>query len=252
MKVLGFFLVSMASILFFPMRSKKMFQFILIGLAGIIVYAFAVDGLHNIFIGNFQFYKVTQWMKFLGVVAVFGFAEQFLGSVSLLRTSVEKSVLISLSILSWVIILNFSNLLPYKVPFQLFGLKAQDDMISICEKIKEVTPRDAVFIQPFENTELKYYAQRSSYVEFKANVRNKIFVKEWAKRVEEVFSINPQMDLKGFSLQQVADAYFYHSSKERLGLLKTKGVTHVLTKKEFPLSTGKLILQNDTYAVYQL
>ncbi len=250
-KMLVFLVLTAVSILFFTLRSKQVFQLVLIGVTGVIVYVFAVDGLQNVFIGNFQFYKITQWMKFFGVVAVFGLAEQFL-IVPLLRPSFEKATLILVSILCWVVILNFSQFLPYKAPFQLFGMKEQDEMISICEKIKEVTPRNAVFVQPFENTELKFYAQRSSYIEFKANVRNKVFVKDWANRVNEVYGVRPDMNVKGFALQQVADSFFYNATEKRLESLREKGVTHMLTKKEFPLSSGKLILQNNTYAVYQL
>ncbi len=252
-KLLVFFTLTALSLLFFTLRSKQLFQLVLIGLAGVIVYAIAVDGLHSVFIGNFQFYKVTQWMKFLGVVAVFGFAEQYLSSfTSSLPASLERAGLIVSIVLCWVVILNYSSILPYKVPFQLFGMKEQDDMIAICEQIKEVTPPDAVFVQPFDNTELKFYSQRSSYVEFKANVRNKAFVTEWAKRVEEVFGVSAQLQTKGFALRQKADAYFYNARKEQLDLLKRKGVTHILTKRLYPASTGQLILHNKTYAVYQL
>ncbi len=252
-RMMVFFVLVLVSVLFFGMRSRQLFQFLLIGLTGVIIYAFAVYGWHNIFIGNFQFYKVTQWMKFLGVIAVLGFAEQFLGSlIPTLSSFYEKAILFLLSCLCWVVIINFNHLLPYKVPFELFSMKEQDDMIAICEKIKEVTPHDAVFIQPFDNTELKFYAERSSYVEFKANVRNKAFVKEWSNRVAEVFGVKPEMNVKGFALKDTADSFFLNADRERLELLKKKGVTHLLTKKEFPASTGKLILQNNTYAVYQL
>lgn len=194
-------------------------------------------------------------MKFLGVVAFFGFAEQFWGSVSMLHSSFEKPVLISLSILSWVIILNFSNHLPYKVPFQLFGMKEQDDIISICEKIKDVTPHDAVFIQPFENTELKFYAQRSSYIEFKANVRNRKFIQEWYNRIQFIYSISTENAEQGFTLQKKANENYYYGERESLwiaGARSGAGITHMLVKKDWKPPFGKLILQNNTYAVYQL
>jgi len=252
-KVILFLGLSICSVIYFNRHSKTIFHFILIGLVGVFIYAFAVDGLQNIFIGNFQFYKITQWIKFLGVLSVFAFVEQILlPFIPSLNSSLERAMLVLSSVLCWIVIINFSNLLPYKVPFQLFKLKEQDEMIAICGKIKYATPNNAVFIQPFENTELKFYAQRSSYVEFKANVRNKVFVKEWAKRLEQVFGVTPDMDVKGFELQKAADLFFYTIDAAHLNLLKKEGVTHVLTKKGYPLSLGNLILQNNTYAVYQL
>lgn len=253
-KVLMFLLLTIAAILFYAHRSPKLLQFIIIGFAGLVLYALAVDGFHHVLLGNFQFYKITQWMKFFGVVAVIGLAEE-IGKAKLdwlHRIKLEKAIMVTGIFVSWLVMWRFHDSLPYQVPFQLFEMKERDDAIAIAEQIKTNTPTDAVFIQPFDNTELKFYAQRSSYVEFKANVRNKLFVKEWADRIEEVFHVNGNMQVKGFALQQKADDHFYHLSASDLQLLKQKGVTHLLTRKEFPSSTGTIILSNKTYAVYQL
>ena len=253
-KVLVFLLLTITAIVFYANRSSKLFQFILIGFAGLVFYGVAVDGFHNVLLGNFQFYKITQWIKFFGVVAVIGSLEELLKTKIgwLHRLKFEKTILLSVVALAWLVILCFHNSLPYHVPFQIFELKEQDDAVSIAEQIKANTAKDAVFIQPFDNTELKFHAQRSSYVEFKANVRNKLFVKEWAGRIEEVFHVNGNMQTEGFALQQKADDHFFHLSASELQLLKQKGVTHLLTRKEFPSSAGALILSNKTYAVYQL
>lgn len=254
LKTAVFFFLVILSVYFFSKRSATLFQFVFIGLAGVLAYVIAVEGLQNIFIGNFQFYKITQWMKFLGVVAAIGLFEQILKTKPLFLNQFrfEKSALFITSLLCWLVILNFNEYLPYKVPFQIFGLKEKDDVISICGKIKDVTPKESVFIQPFDNTELKYYAQRSSYVEFKANVRNKTFVQQWHERVKEVFGVDASMEVKGFALQKTADNNYYHLSAQKISQLKAKGVTHLLTQKEFPPCTGSLILSNNTYEVYQL
>ncbi|MCX6200112.1 MAG: hypothetical protein NTY88_13000 [Bacteroidetes bacterium] len=253
-KTIVFALLAISSVIFFRKRSSTLFQFILVSCAGIIFYIVAVDGLHNILIGNFQFYKITQWLKLLGVVSIVGLAEGLLFKKTdwLNQLKFETGILLTGLLASWLVIICFQSILPYHVRFQIFGLKEKDDAVSICEQIKMNTPKDAVFIQPFDNTELKFHAQRSSYVEFKANVRNKLFVREWANRVEEVFHVNSEMKEKGFTLQQKEDGYFYHLDKTHLDLLKQKGVTHILTRKEFPPAEGTLILSNNTYAVYQL
>lgn len=254
LKTIVFVLLAISSVIFFRKRSATVSQFILVSCAGIVFYIIAVDGLHNILIGNFQFYKITQWLKLLGVVSIVGLAEELLFKKAdwLNQLKFEKEILLTGLLASWLVIVCFQGILPYNVPFQIFGLKEKDDAVSICEQIKMNTLKDAVFIQPFDNTELKFHAQRSSYVEFKANVRNKLFVGEWANRVEEVFHVNYKMQEKGFALQQKADEYFYHLDKTQLDLLKQKGVTHILTRKEFAPAKGSLILSNNTYAVYQL
>ncbi|HLP20647.1 MAG TPA: DUF6798 domain-containing protein [Chitinophagales bacterium] len=253
-KTIVFFLLCALSILFFALRSRQLLFFVLISLAGIIVYALSVDGLHNVFIGNFQFYKITQWIKFLGVVACLGlFAEIIEKHTALWHTLKGELYLLILAIAAcWVLVLNFSTSLPYSVPFQLFGMKQSDDMIDICLRIKQETPPDAVFIQPFENTELKFYAQRSSYVEFKANVRNKAFVCDWAYRIQQIYGVGPGMGINGFALQQEADKDFYALEGEWIETIKRDGVSYILTRKDSQPAFGNLLLSNNTYEVYKL
>lgn len=247
-------ILTIIALIYYSMRSKQLFRFTLLSTLGLLVYILATDVFHFLFIADFQFYKVTQWVKFFGVVAAFGFVSDYLWKKNelLFPKMWEKTLLILGISASFVLILFFHSYLPYSVPYQLFGMKQEEDIIRICEDIQTATPPDAVFIQPFENTELKFYAQRSSYVEFKANVRHRAYVAQWYDRIQEVFGINDEMKLQGFKLQQRANQYFYHLSFEKLQHLKQQGVGYLLTRKEYPPKAGKLILQNNSYAVYQL
>ena len=253
-KTIVFFILAFIGLVFYAKRSAVVFQYLLLGVLGIAFYAVCTSYFHIIFIGNFQFYKISEWMKFFGVVALFGYAEMWFAKWATFKfgNAVEQSLIVLVIALSLTITIKFNSYLPYSVPHQIFALKQQEDIITICEAIKDNTPNDAVFIQPFDNTELKYYAQRSSYVEFKANVRHKSYVGEWYSRVHQVFGIGDDLAVQGFKLQQQADEHFYHLSIEELNTLKQNGVTHVLTKKQYPLTEGVLILSNNTYAVYQL
>ncbi len=253
-KIFAFLFFTATAVLFFALRSRQLFRFTLIGLAGVLIYAFGVDGLHNIFIGNFQFYKLTQWFKFFGVIGLAGFAIEIWEKYShvIHRTKYELILLPTGIVVAWVVILQFNTVLPYTVPFQLFGLKQHDDMIDICRRVQQQTPADAVFVQPFENTELKYYAQRSSYVEFKANVRNRAFVCQWADRIKLVYGVGPGQGLNGFALQQAADDYYYSLSSQQLAALKANGVTHLLTTKNKQPALGTFVTGNNSYEVYKL
>ena len=253
-KMLVFFVLTLCALIFYSGRSSKIFDFVLIGLFGIIIYAFIVDGFHNVLIGNFQFYKVTIWMKFLGVVAAMGMAEEFIPANWRLPDMVkyEKIGVVTIAVLSWVVIIYFNQYLPYNVPFQLFGMKEKDDMIAICEKIKETTPADAIFVVPFDNTELKFYGQRSCFVEFKANVKHKSFVGEWYRRIRIVFGISAEDAQQGFALKDRADANYYTSNLWQFNRKAGYGITHMLVKKEYKPPYGSLILSNNTYAVYKL
>ena len=253
-KMIVFFALTFLSLIFYSEHSSKTFDFILVGLFGIIFYALAVDDFHSIFIGNFQFYKLTIWMKFLGVVAAVGLAEELYLSKWKLPDAfkLETVAICTIIVLSWGVILRFNEYLPYHVPFQIFGLKEKDDMISICEKIKEVTPKDAVFIQPFDNTELKFYGQRSSFVEFKANVRHKKYVGDWYQRILLIYGLSPNSSEKGFALKDLADVNYYTHNLWRFNARNGFGITHMLVNKDYKPPFGTLIVSNNTYAVYQL
>lgn len=248
-KTLVFSALGITSVWYFSSRSTTIFRFLIISLTGLVIYIIAVDVFHLVFIGNFQFYKLTQWIKFLGVVAV---AALLSGLFRLAALQFEKSCITIATICVWIFIIVFHRTLPYQVPFQLFDMKKEDELISICQEVQCQTPIDAVFIQPFENTELKFYGQRSSYVEFKANVRNRRFVGEWYHRLKQVYQIDTQTEVKGFELQTLANNHFYHLTADELIKLKAAGVTHVLTRKEFPMASGAIIISNNSYAVYQL
>jgi hypothetical protein len=253
-KMVVFFALTLCALIFYSGHSSKMFDFILIGLFGVIVYAFAVDAFHNVFIGNFQFYKVTIWMKFLGVVALVGMVEEFYLNKGHLPDMVkfEKIGIIALALVSWLVIIEFNQYLPYKVPFQLFSMKEKDDMIAICEKINETIPANAFFVQPFDNTELKFYGRRSSFVEFKANVKHKSFVGEWYRRIQIVYGISANDAQQGFKLQDKADASYYTSDPWQFNRKAGYGITHMLVKKDYKPLYGTLVLSNSTYAVYKL
>ncbi|MCW5907437.1 MAG: hypothetical protein KIS94_06235 [Chitinophagales bacterium] len=253
-KVLTYVLLTVAAFFYFRKRSETMFRFVLISTTALAFYIVATDVLHWVFIANFQFYKATQWVKFFSVVAVVSILSSRVATVTNRRLPKfwEGAVLISGFALCWIIIFSFSKLLPYTVPYQIAKLKLQDDMLSICEEIKQSTPLNATFIQPFENTELKFYAERSSYVEFKANVRHKAFAGEWYRRIVEVYGVDYNSKQTGFPLQQGANNNFYNLSEEKLNQLKGEGVTHVLTRTEHVPALGKLVLHNNTYAVYKL
>ncbi len=253
-KVAVFILLSVIGVCYFSKKSTPVFLFISLGLAGVLMYAVSVDVFHSVTIVNFQFYKVTTWIKYFGVVAVVAKTEElvFDKQPKIILGSLEAPFLLGGTTLSWLTVLFFRSYLPYSVPNQLFSFKQKDDAIEICERIKQTTLPSAVFIQPFNSTELKFFAQRSSYVEFKANVRNKLFVKQWEERIQQVFGVNSNMPLKGFALSQQADSFYYSLSVEQLNDLKSTGVTHLLTLSGEIPSAGTLILRNRTYAVYQL
>ncbi len=256
-KTLFFLFFAFLALLTLKGRNKTLWLFTVIALVGTFVYAFSVDMAHNIFVANFQFYKLSPWVKFLGVVSLFATLQPLLSRYGgrFIHLFQSRTVLVTGIASVWLVIVFGRQLLPYQVPFQLPFLEYKDDLLQACDWIKNNTPSDAVFIQDFDNTELKFYAQRSSYVEFKANVRHKSKVREWFSRINEVYFPDGLPDTKGFNLRTQGEQNFLFISNESLRLLKSKGVTHMLRSEKAHHSfntTAKKIFSNAGYGVYQL
>lgn len=247
-KIAFTFLLGIAAIIFYRNKFKPLAFWVLFSLAGMIIYAFATDVLNFVPIANFQFYKVAQWVKFLGIVAVVSC------SYKLAKIYFDVSIIhrVSIVLAAAIILFAAKPLITGAKKITNLFITGDENMIAICRQIAHETPIDAVFIQPFENTELKWFGKRSSYVEFKANVRHPKMVKEWYRRINEVYGVSVADRKLGFELTAKADNNFRHLNLNKLEKLKSEGVTHILTFASVSISNSKPILKNKSYAVYQL
>ena len=127
-----------------------------------------------------------------------------------------------------------------------------ENEITLCKKINTATPIDAVFVQPFEMTALKFYGQRSSYVEFKAIAKSQKDLKVWYERIQEVFGLNYETDKNGFDMQWKANEHLDNLNEDQLTALKKEGVTNIICRTTRYQQEHKLILSENGYFVYQL
>lgn len=259
-KKLLFAVFTLVGTFYYHLRNREISMFLLLSFIGIVFYAIATDVFHFIPIANFQFYKITSWVKFFGVVSIVGLIAEW----SVIKNITPKEMKLD-SALAAVVSVSIITLLyfkpgasPFFGPYQFSkNYVAKDPMLSICTQVKNITPTHAVFIVPFDNSEFKYYAQRSCYVEFKANVRNKKYTGEWYRRLGEVYGVSYEMPEKGFALHWAAGYNYYQMPAEKLAQLKQEGVTHMLIGKQlrdvpYRDDFGKKIAENEYYAVYQL
>jgi hypothetical protein len=254
LKTCVFFFMSLLAIFFFHLKSSKLFAFAAICLGGMFVYAFIAEEYNNVFLASFQFFKLAQWLKFLGLIAAFSLVEDYCST----KWSLPMGLAYSKSNLALLVTVFvsfgffFHSRLSRNNVYQLGPLKNEYPVIQICNAIKSSLPQNVLFIQPLLCSEIKFYSQRSSFVDFKAAPRNRKGIKEWYRRLTEVYGVDAHGRKKGFEVLTDADSFFFHLPSRSLLRLKEEGVTHILTRKEFPPSTGLLILQNSAYAVYQL
>lgn len=251
------FIFFSAVIVFFGSTGNiKMLWFGIFSVAGTLAYILCSDTLHIPQITNLQFYKVSQWVKFMGVLLLVKTICSSLSktSMSIWKSSWSYSLVFIVGIASLSLMVFKPSFAERPGIFHQYGndWKTKEDVVEISLQVERNVSRESVFIQPFECTELKYFGKVSSWVDWKAFVKDQSKIEDWYQRIQLVYGISVDNKEKGFALQKKAGEYFFHLDKAQLDLLKQKGVTHLLTRKEFPCSAGTLILSNNTYAIYQL
>jgi hypothetical protein len=243
-----FAIYTLAALVYYGKWSRSLFLFILVSLLGLIVYVVCVDVLQLVFVANFQWYKVVQWMKIMGMIAAFAMVFNYLEAFIL-----NKNRLLNIGICT--VAVAFFSFMFYQFAVGKFDHGTQqynEAEILLCEKVKNITPLDAVFIQPFEMTALKFYGQRSSYVEFKAIAKNQKDLKVWYERVQEVFGLSYDVDKSGFDMQGKADEHLDNLTEEQLVNLKKEGVTNMICRTAKYGAAHKLLLSENGYYVYEL
>lgn len=243
-----FVFTSMAALLYYRGRSSALMQFVAIGVCGVIAYIICVDVLHIVAVANFQWYKVVQWTKFIGIVAVFAGVFNYVSAYFADRSMwLDRAVILAGLMALVFMAYQYSN------GFFDRGYKQyNENEIALCSKVKGLTAVDAVFIQPFEMTALKFYGQRSSYVEFKAIAKNQRDLKIWYERIQEVFGLNYDADRNGFNMRDKANSHLDNLDETQLALLKKEGVTNIICRTSKYQQGHKLILSENGYFVYEL
>ena len=242
----GFCLI--ASLAYYKGRSRTIIQFVSIGTIGLIIYIISVDVLHLVFIANFQWFKAVQWIKFLALVAAFAIVFNYVSAYI-----ANESKVLNMLVIAMGFVAGSFMFYQYSIGTLDKGYKQHNENeIAICCKVNTVTPIDAVFIQPFEMTALKFYGQRSSYVEFKAIAKNQKDLKIWYERIQEVFGLSYEKDKNGFNMQWKADDHLDNLQEAEFEKLKTEGVTNIICRTAKYQQGHKLILSENGYFVYEL
>jgi len=151
---------------------------------------------------------------------------------------------------SLAILLVGRSLLPWQVPFDFGQQKEQDSLIRIALAAKSSTPKEALFIHPLEIDAFIFYAERGSYVSYKANLKQNAGAKVWAERIQKLYQFDfskSYTDKKAF-----AKNAFLSLTENELKALAAKGVTHILTYASHQLPASWLIVGNEDWKIYRI
>lgn len=248
-----FAVFTVINLLWWPLGRKQIFLFCITGTAMLFGYVLLANGLKIPDIANLQFYKITQWTKFFAVLALCKMAAPLLYKLQEPKSQYSYYVSAFLLVVVLAVTLSNQSWMHRKNIAYEYGTewKNNNDLLSICQTIDKQITKDALFVQPLLCSEIKYWARSSSFVDWKAFVKNRSKVGEWYRRIHLVYGVSLQDPEKGFALSKKADAYFEHMSEQTAQQLKQEGVTHLLCKNK-NLPFGTLLFSNATYAVYQL
>lgn len=234
-------------------RNKQVFVFSLLILIGCILFSIGVLILESTTIATAQWFKTTMWIEWFAVIGLLLLGQKVLQRLNkpLLQRLILPAVIIVSGLYAFLVFpkIPLKNDISYEFPFY----KKITPEIDIATQAKQVTPKNALFIEPCSFDQLKYYGQRSSFVDYKALTHSKSFIKEWTTRFKAVYQIDPlTSETISFTAMREADERYRKLTTEQLTALKTQyGITHIIMYADNPLPFKKLA-SNDRFAIYEL
>jgi hypothetical protein len=246
-----FLATTMAGLMFFYLKRSSLFWFFFFGCIGTVVYIIATDVFHFIPIANFQFYKVSQWMKVFGIMSGVGIMGMlFPFSADFYWVPVKWMSLVIVLLVGLFVGCNVS---PFHAHYQIGNNCFKDPAIAIAVKAEKCSNPDALFVIPFSDNTFKYWSKRSAFIEFKANVRNKMYMGEWYRRIQLVYGIDTTDIHIGFEKHWPADInYAARANSDFCLQWKKEGVSHILIEERLNNSLLTLLDSNEHYFIYKI
>lgn len=240
-------------ILFYRVN-KNIFILSILIIIGCIIYTIGVEVLKSPLVAEAQWFKSTMWLEFFGVIAALLFIRRIIPQLNEEKRIKQFFLIIILICAAWIsIVFPGVQVLKKDTAYEFPFYTKMTPEIDISKQAQRLTPKNALFIEPCSLDELKYYGQRSSYVDYKALTHSKSFLKEWAVRFEDVYGINALTSLEiSFEAMNKADENLLKITPERLReLKKEKGITHIILPNEAVLPF-KVVTRNTEYTIYEL
>jgi hypothetical protein len=251
-----------ASIYYYSSKEKSIFVFLLTMLSGILIYIIGTYAFDSFLVMSSWWFRTTIWIKIIGFTAVAGIITSHYKIKAYNKfKEVEKYSFICISIVLICCVTTFPETIPHN-RYHLIKNAVREADAELCREIKKKVHKNAVFIQPALFSALKYYGEKSSYVEYLTPARRKDYLKIWYQRIKEVYHVRYEdipvntfmlktTDIRTNLIKQMDDNFMKHT-KESLSILKAKGVTHIITFKDHFIKDLEVIAENNEFKVYKL
>jgi hypothetical protein len=232
-------------------RNLPLFYFFLIALLGLGIYIIGVEGFRLPLFLATQWFKATIWLKPLAILAIWKVGSKcFFENMPIFeRYITNKTAFLAMILLCIGLAIHpVFGKKAYQLPFSAYK---NSPSIEIALAVKAKTPENAIFVQPASVTWLKYWSERSSYIDHKAILQSAIYMRDWKERITPFYNINLAQRRAGGDMIALADAHFFSLRETDFLNFRKAGVTHILTKKEHNLNFPVLI-ENEVYKIYIL
>ena len=249
--VTGFF--SFIALLVSKRRQPFIWHFTVFSIVIIGIFSVWVELLRDPSFASMQWLKATIWLKLVGSIGLMALLEMWF---PVFKKNVFNYIWISgaglLAASAFVIYIFFRNAIPWNVPYHFGNQRVTDPEIEICARIKRLTPNDALIMEPILHNNSMYYSERSSFVDYKCQVRRIDLIGEWARRMKIAYGLDYQSNIKGYAVFAPADSFYVSMDEDYLRSLKEKeGVTHILTYERHHLNFP-LLASNKLFRFYEI
>jgi hypothetical protein len=219
-------------------------------------------------IAALQAYKMTIWLELFNVIAIlaalqklFGFLElknwkRFTYAMASLSGIVASAILLSLASqnkkLPWDVPLDF----PF--PNRISIDHPRDDASDVALHAASLSDENALFAHPIGFTELKFYGQRSSFVDYKVLVHTRQAMHEWMRRIELLYGLNWESEKEEITASRYerADKFYHDLILENPQELREAGIEYLIANRKYLASdlfaSGKSVYQNETWAILKI
>ena len=215
---------------------ERMRWFVILLLAGCVVYEIGVEIFRSPFVLYTQWWKTTIWLEAFAFVAVLSWIEK---TFHLEKKLNKLSLLVLAGLTIAVGVYRLSGIFGASPVYMAPLSKYHSDEVDISLQAQELTNDDALFLIPPHLSAFRWYSKRSNYVDYKAMIHTENFLNDWYTRVSQVFQV--PIDPKRLD----------HPDPETIENWKSLGISHIINTAP-GLAGFTLLASNDTYFLYEL
>jgi hypothetical protein len=236
---------AMLAVYYMKQRLRAMIILIIVGC---IIYEIGVEYYHLPIFLYTQWWKTTIWMEAFAFVAIGAWLEK---NITHPKVVTRFPYIVPVILLAMVSIYRLSGIRSTKPDYMFPWTTTKSDEVEISEQAATHTPENAVFITPIEFTAFRWYSKRSLYVDYKAMVHQEAFLKEWYKRIQNIYQFGEEEQKGGFDLHNFSFYLLDDPSPMSFEYWKKLGITHIVSTN-LAIKDLTLVAKNGKYAIYKL